>query len=40
MGWVDKKLGKAPCRGLIIAKEIPDDLAMAVQRARNFLGSI
>jgi hypothetical protein len=33
MGWVDQKLGKAPCRGLIIAKEIPNDLVMAVQRA-------
>jgi RecB family endonuclease NucS len=32
MGWVDKNLGKAPCRGMIIAKEIPDDLALAVQR--------
>jgi endonuclease len=32
MGWVDKELGKAPCRGLIIAKEIPDDLVLAVQR--------
>ncbi len=33
MGWVDKYLGKAPCRGMIIAKEIPDDLVLAVQRA-------
>jgi hypothetical protein len=33
MGWVDKHLGKAPCRGMIIAKEMPDDLALAVQRA-------
>lgn len=32
MGWVDKNLGKAPCRGMIIAKEIPDDLLLAVQR--------
>lgn len=32
MGWVDKNLGKAPCRGMIIAKEIPNDLALAVQR--------
>ena len=32
MGWVDKNLGKGPCRGMIIAKEIPDDLMLAVQR--------
>jgi len=32
MGWVDKNLGKGPCRGMIIAKEIPDDLLLAVQR--------
>jgi len=33
MGWVDKKLGRGPCRGLIIAKEISDALVLAVQRA-------
>jgi hypothetical protein len=32
MGWVDKNLGNGPCRGMIIAKEIPDDLILAVQR--------
>jgi hypothetical protein len=32
MGWVDKNLGNAPCRGIVIAKEIPDDLVLAVQR--------
>lgn len=32
MGWVDNNLGNAPCRGMIIAKEIPDDLALAVGR--------
>jgi hypothetical protein len=32
MGWVDKNLGNGPCRGMIIAKEVPDDLALAVQR--------
>ena len=32
MGWVDKNLGKAPCRGMIIAKEISEDLRIAVQR--------
>lgn len=33
MGWIDKNLGKGPCRGLIIAKDIPDSLRLAVQRA-------
>ncbi len=32
MGWVDANLGKAPCRGMIIAREIPPDLRLAVQR--------
>ena len=32
MGWVDKTLGNAPCRGMVIAKEISDDLKIAVQR--------
>jgi hypothetical protein len=32
MGWVDRHLGNAPCRGMIIAKDIPDDLILAVQR--------
>jgi Endonuclease NucS len=32
MGWVDKSLGKGPCRGMIIAKEIPDGLMLAVRR--------
>lgn len=32
MGWVDKNLGNGPCRGMIIAKEISDDLVLAVQR--------
>ncbi len=32
MGWVDNNLGKSPCRGMIIAKEIPGDLKLAVQR--------
>lgn len=31
MGWVDKHLDKAPCRGMIIAKEIPDDLVLTVE---------
>ncbi len=33
MGWVDKTLGNGPCRGVIIASEIADDLVMAVARA-------
>jgi len=33
MGWVDKNLGKGPCRGLIIAKDSPDALILTVQRA-------
>jgi hypothetical protein len=33
MGWVDKNLGKGPCRGLIIAKDIPEALILSVQRA-------
>lgn len=32
MGWVDKHLGKAPSRGIIIAREIPDDLVLTVER--------
>lgn len=32
MGWVDKNLGKVPCRGIIVAKEINNDLVLAVQR--------
>jgi hypothetical protein len=32
MGWVDKHLGNGPCRGVIIAKDIPDELVLAVQR--------
>jgi hypothetical protein len=32
MGWVDKHLSKMPCRGMIIAKDISEDLILAVQR--------
>ena len=32
MGWVDSNLAKEPCRGMIIAKEIPDDLMLAITR--------
>lgn len=33
MGWVDKNLGNGRCRGIIVAKEITEDLAIAAQRA-------
>ncbi len=32
MAWVDKNLGNGPCRGIIIAKDIPDELRLAVGR--------
>jgi RecB family endonuclease NucS len=33
MGWVDKHLSQNdPCRGIIIAKDIPEDLILAAQR--------
>lgn len=32
MGWVDEHLGNGHCRGVIIASEITDDLAVAVRR--------
>ena len=32
MGWVDANLKEAPCRGMIIAREITDDLVMATKR--------
>lgn len=32
MGWVDQHLGNGPCRGLIIASEITDELSVAVAR--------
>ena len=32
MGWVDEHLGNGPCRGMIIAKDIPDQLLLAIQR--------
>ena len=35
MGWVDKHLGNAPCRGWIIVSEITDDLSIAVSRANG-----
>jgi hypothetical protein len=35
MGWVDRHLGKGPCRGIIIAKDISDDLILATQRVQG-----
>ena len=32
MGWVDQHLGNGPCRGLIIAREINEELSVAVAR--------
>jgi hypothetical protein len=32
MGWVDQHLGKGRSRGIIVAKDISDDLIVAVQR--------
>jgi hypothetical protein len=33
MGWVDKNLGKEPCRGFIIASDITSELSIAAARA-------
>jgi len=35
MGWVDKHLGNGPSRGIIVAKEITNDLVLAVQRVQG-----
>ncbi|MBM3319804.1 MAG: DUF91 domain-containing protein [Candidatus Eisenbacteria bacterium] len=35
MGWVDRHLGQAPCRGVIVAKEISEDLILATQRVQG-----
>jgi hypothetical protein len=35
MGWVDKHLGKGPCQGILVAKEISDDLILAAQRVKG-----
>lgn len=32
MGWVDEHLAKKPCRGIVIAKDITEDLILAVRR--------
>lgn len=32
MGWVDQHLGNKPCRGIIIAREITEELSVAVAR--------
>jgi endonuclease len=33
MGWIDRHLGQGPCRGIVIASEISEELAIAVSRA-------
>jgi hypothetical protein len=33
MAWVDSHLANPPCRGMIIAREIPSDLVLAATRA-------
>jgi RecB family endonuclease NucS len=33
MSWIDSNLGNGPCRGLIIASEIDEDLRVAIRRA-------
>ena len=32
MSWIDRHLGKGPCRGFIIASEITGELTLAVAR--------
>lgn len=32
MGWVDKNLGSGPCRGMIVASEISEEVRTAVRR--------
>lgn len=32
MGWVDQNLGSGPCRGMIVASEIPEEVRTAVRR--------
>ena len=33
MGWIDRNLGREPCRGIVIASEISEELTIAVSRA-------
>ena len=35
MGWIDKHLGKGPCRGVVVAREISDDLLIETQRVQG-----
>jgi len=37
MGWVDQNLGKGQSRGMIIAREISDELVLATQRVAGVL---
>lgn len=32
MGWIDQNLGKGQSRGIIVARDIPDDLLIATNR--------
>ncbi len=35
MGWVDSHLGKGRCRGIVVAKDVTDDLAIATRRVQG-----
>ena len=35
MGWVDRNLGNGPCRGVIVARDISDDLIVACSRVNG-----
>ena len=35
MSWIDEHLGNGPCRGVIIARDITPDLALAVKRTQG-----
>ena len=35
MAWVDENLGNEPCRGVIVARDIPDDLILATKRVEG-----
>ena len=32
MSWVDANLGSGPCRGMIVASEIPEEVRTAIRR--------
>lgn len=35
MGWIDRNLGNGPCRGVVVAREISEDLVTAVSRVEG-----